>query len=277
MAETDVFRSVFVPGLYAHNKAWKRVVRTWAESADEVIQLGDFINTNITLNDLSEVRKANSRFIKYMELWRATDDRWTTLLGPNELITLNSPDKWVTAKAHQALRDGWFGTYPIFKVAAVSKGRLVTPGGLTHGEWLKIGAPDTADEAAARLNEKYVGKLFLGESWRIGGQLNFDANPVFAHPISETYNSWITSSDLMPFGQIHGLENLKISPNHMLAMDDFNLGDKVKYKQIYKWGSALITNGNFFIGANSGIHDVLGALDLGKVVLYSEVTRIGEG
>lgn len=213
--------------------------------------------------------------MKFLELWRASDDRWTTLLGPNEAFTLNTADaEWVDDSSHKAIRDGWFGSEPIFKVAGVSKGRLVTACGLTHGEWLKIGAPDDAQEAADRLNEKYRHKLFFGPGWRVGDTVNFDASPVMAHPISEVYASWTTSADVMPFAQIHGAENFKVSQGYVLTSGDWGFDERTQFLKVMPWGSIFACNDNFFLGVNGGLSEIYKLANISDFVVYSEVTHL---
>lgn len=270
------YRSLFLPNMYGHSAGWTKNIRRLAEGADETFLMGNFINTNLELNDRKQVRRANSKILRYFQLWRATDDRFTMLAGPNEILTLNGTRPWVTSASHMILRDSWFGTEPLLRVAGVSKGRLVTSAGLSHGEWLKIGSPDTAEEAANRLNEKYAGRLYMGPSIRLGDPLNFDANPIYGHPVSEIYNSWISSADEMPFSQVHSLENISIAPNHVLLSEDFGWDEKVEFRRSYRWGSILSTNGGFFIGVGTGVHDILKVLPPGSYVPYAESVKLPE-
>lgn len=208
MARTpNTFRTLFVSDLHGQHKVWKNTITKAANDSDKIIQMGNLIGCNDFVKDY-DTRGANQAILTYARIWNATDDQSIQLAGPNEIIALNAPNEWTNSESDKALRDAWFPEEPPMVTAHADNGRLVTHGGLTYGEWVEIGRPDTAEEAAHRLNEKYARTLYQGESLTLGHMPNFAANPIFADPIIETYGSWLTTPEECPFPQIHAEKSL---------------------------------------------------------------------
>lgn len=240
------FKTVFVGDLNGQHKIWKANYSKACNSADEVIQLGNIIGCNEHAKD-GPISGANAATLKMAFLYKATQEKWKQLIGPHEIAALNMPDEWTNKDSRKILRDSWLSQDPIMQVATVSKNRLVTHGGLTYGEWVKIGKPKTAEEAANLINEKYYKTLYQGKAWRLGDAPNFSANPIWADPFRELYPSWVTSEEKCPFGQIHGSGSLHNNEGReLLQIKDTPLYyiDKVRYRS---WGSYLYIKGTQFL------------------------------
>lgn len=170
------------------------------------------------------------------------------LIGRNEMVALNQPNSWTNNASNNFLRDGWLSPAAPWVVAAVDKGRLITHGGLTFGEWKSIGSPDNAQDAADLLNEKYANTLEQGRCFALDGKPFFDASPIWADPVLELYPSWVTASEACPFDQIHGFESLNTDrgrsavahPSHPLFYVD-----SISYR---KFGSITSINDTQFRG-----------------------------
>lgn len=235
-------KTIFLSGVHGQYKLWKSEIAKACNSADEVIQLGNIIGCNDFVKD-HPTRGANEAILKFLILYKTTQNHWTQIVGTNEIAALNFPEEWTNAESRQILRKAWLSNKPTFFTAAVNKNRLVTHGGLTYGEWLAIDMPQTAAEAAQRLNDKYQGTIYQGECFKVGKAPNFAANPIWADAIMEFYPSWLTAPVPMPFDQVHGASSLnniearaliseKTSPLHYF--------DKVRFKS---YGSVVTIKG----------------------------------
>lgn len=199
--------TLYIPGLFGQWKVWKERISVIASQADSVIQMGNIIGFNDSIVKKEEsARNYNSVLMEnILNAW-ATDKTWTQLVGANEIIALSDRDNtFLDSDSTRFLRRAYFGTGSgdsVFKIAHAHNERLYTHGGLTSGEWAKIGKPKTAQEAADRLNEKYKHKLFFGNCLRTGSVPQFDANPVFCDDILELYPSWIYTKAKCPFEQV---------------------------------------------------------------------------
>ena len=195
--------TVFLPGLQGQYKVWRNSIVQKLERMDEVVSLGNVIGAN-DYTKATENDGPNAMMLKYFALYRQTQPNWTQIIGPNEMAALNAPEEWTNGASRSILRAWWFGENPVFRVAAVNRGRLITHGGLTYGQWLDIGSPETAEDAAAAINRMYADTIYQGPCLRLGNFPNYAANPVWADPLMEFYPSWITAPVPMPFDQIHG-------------------------------------------------------------------------
>lgn len=220
--------------------------------ADEVYQFGNIIglseyatdayNTGPNMDMLSDFSK------------RTRLDKWHQLIGPNEIAALNVPESWTNAKSRVFLRDFWMSDNAA-KVAIAVRGRLLSHGGLTYGEWTEIGRPDNADTAANLLNEKYQKTLYQGTAYALGGSPNFSANPIWAHPSRELYPSWISAPESLPFDQITGGGSLNNPEGRALAGNDtiYKFADKIRYQQ---YGSKIEIKGQRIISLELGLGNV---------------------
>lgn len=274
-----IFKSLFVPPLYAQTKTWKNSVVKTMLKVDEVFQMGNLINLDTTKNAWAEVRRRNDFILKAAGVYKYTDPCYTNILGTNELLALNSIERgWMTDIGKKLLIDAWHSSTPMFKVADSSKGRLVTHSGLTHGLWNDIGRPQTAKEAAAILNEIYSKKLDFGSGIRLGGALNLAANPVFADPVRETMFSWLTWDGTMPFGQIFVAPNLnKTKDNFFLRGEDYNIDTRLRRMAMLPWGSMIVYDSGFFLAIAPTADTQFNHFKMKETAgfaMYAESTRI---
>lgn len=196
------YKTFFIPGLHGQYKLWRGEILKNCNQVDKIIQMGNVIGCNEIAQDGPKYG-ANETLLKFMYLYRSTYDNWHQLVGPNEIAALNAPEEWTNAHSRQFLRNAWFAPDPMMTVATVDKQRLVTHGGLTYGEWLDIGSPKTAEEAADVLNRRYARTLYQGPAFRLGDGPQYAANPIWADPLMELYPSWITAPVSAPFDQVH--------------------------------------------------------------------------
>lgn len=238
-------KRLFIAELEAQFMIWRKVIVHEATKVDEVFQLGNILSISENMKD-GEKYGPNESILNFVDLYSGTHDGWKQIIGPNEITILNQPGRWTNDRTDHKLRSKYFSEDPFFKIAEVSGSRLVSHGGLTHGEWISLGRPETASEAAKLLNEKYARSLYMGESYLITGKPNFSANPVFADPLLETYPSWIGSEDSCPFPQMHAGRSLNSRVGRAMVASDFGILrfiDKVSYRRT---GSYALINGAIF-------------------------------
>ena len=238
-------KTLFLGDLEAQYKAWNKDIQEIAESVDLVVQLGNLTS----LSDEARDQEEYGRNEAILRLWDslALKTKTLALIGKNELAALNYPDQWTNKKSNTILRDSWLATSPSRKVALAINDRLVTHGGLTYGEWISIGKPDSALVAANRLQEKYENTLYQGESFFLTKKPNGSANPIWADPVLEVYPSWILAPEECPFDQIHGGESLNRTRGRQAFANDSTLVryvDNVLYK---KFGSVVTINNAIFV------------------------------
>lgn len=220
--------------------------------ADEVYQFGNILGLSEYASDAYNTgpnMEVLSDFHKRTQL-----DKWCQLIGPNEIAALNVPKEWTNAKSRVFLRELWMGDNAA-KVAVESRGRLLSHGGLTYGEWIEIGRPETAKEAATLLNEKYAKTLYQGPAYALGGAPNFAANPIWAHPSRELYPSWIAAPESLPFDQLTGGGSLNNPEGRSLAGNDsiYKFADKIRYQQ---YGSKIEIKGQRITSLELGLGDL---------------------
>lgn len=240
-------RTLFLTGLQGQYKLWRREIAKACNQADSVVQFGNLIGCNAIVRDREDLG-ANEAILKLVLLYRSTQENWVQLVGSNEIMALNFPKEWTNATSRKILRDAWLSEKPSMKVAAVDKGRLLTHAGLTYGEWLSIGSPDNAQEAADRLNEKYVGTLYQGPCFKLNGIPNFSANPIWADTVTELYNSWITAPVTAPFDQIHGSGNVNSDEGRAAVNEQSSIlqyANKIRFR---KFGSIVSIKDAIFTG-----------------------------
>lgn len=228
MPRARYLKTLFLPPVLGQYLLWRDHMQPVAEKVDEVIQMGNLVGLSDRMRDASEIRFGpNGATISLIDKFLETFEGWTSLIGPNEVVAMNLPDSWTNPITNKAIRDRWLlsDAPNHFLTATVNKGRLVTHGGLTHGEWISIGRPDSVKEAAALLNEKYDGALHPGPCFAFEGVPNFAANPIFADPLRETLPSWITTRDEIPFSQVHSASGLNTIEGREAFADTYsNLG-----------------------------------------------------
>lgn len=239
-------KTMVVPGLYGNIRVWKHTFSQIAIGCDRVIFTGNLLR----LDDYWVNVKNNSSVIQmaatYAEFVESNAD---LLVGPNEILALNAPEAYTDHDAAVALRKLWLDD-EVMKAATVSNGRLITYGGLTHGEWVSIGRPQTAQEAADLLNEKYRTTLYQGECFKTSGIINGGANPIFADPIMELYNSWAMTPEFLPFDQVHTSGDLNNEPGtDMLDYYTWSpVGVSADAHELTSYGSSVTIKGQQIIG-----------------------------
>lgn len=259
-------KTLILPSLNGQYKIWKDKLVLEANKADEVYQLGNLVSVNEELKD-KEIKGPNRAILGFIDLYKSTTQNWHQLIGPNEITALNFPSEWTNKYSIRFLKQWWFDQ-DFFKVAYVSKNRLVTHGGLTYGEWVNIGRPDNAHIAAVLLNEKYSKTLYQGKCFKLGNGPNYAANPIWADPYIELYNSWLTTEESCPFNQLHGsgalnqkfareMINSSLTPLHFLNSVSFR-----------KWGSIAQIKDSFFTAVDLNLREkLLNSFPKGKSVL----------
>lgn len=217
MSNKQYRRTLYLPCLQGQYKVWQSSILPQCNEADAVVSFGDLIGCYDEAAD-NESRGRNEATLTFTRMYSTYHSDWTQLIGPNEIAALNSPQTWTNQNSTEYLRTKWLEE-GFFQVASVDNGRLQTHGGLTYGEWIALDKPSTAETAAERLNEKYSGTLFQGLSYRLTGQPNYSANPIWADPVLETYPSWLTAPEDCPFDQMHAEASVNTDLGRRLMQD----------------------------------------------------------
>ena len=249
------FRTLFIPGLFGQFKVWKNEIIPVCNRVERIVSFGNLIGADEDAADGKD-RGRNEATLTYVNTYRTYLDNWEQLIGPNEIAALNSPDTWTNEGSIKHLQSQWLDDDGVFKVASATHGRLHTYGGLTYGEWVSIGRPETADEAADRLNEKYLGTLYQGPAFLLGNRPNYAANPIWAHPQLEFWPSWITTEEVCPFDQIHASGDLNNTNTRSLIKDPTNplaFIEDIRYKN---FGSTCVVNPQHINSVNLDISGV---------------------
>jgi hypothetical protein len=198
-------KTFFIGDMEGQHKVFQRSIKPIVEQEDtKLISLGNLISC---YNDEHGASKS-SRNTTILKMWTDIEVPKLKLMGPNELLALNFPERWTNHVSNEILRDGWLSKKKNYLSALAHDDRLVTHGGLTYGEWLSIGKPTTAFDAAEALNEKYANTLYQGDCFKLTGTINPAANAIWADGITELYPSWLYASEECPFEQILGGESL---------------------------------------------------------------------
>lgn len=246
MARARFYKTLFIADVAGQYKYWKTELATIVNKVDEVVQLGNLIGCSDLVKDKTKIGP-NLTVLNYVALWRSTFPNWTQIMGSNEILALNFPDNWTNAETNRLLRRRWLTDgEDKFLVASTNKHRLVTHGGLTHGQWVDLGRPETAEEAARLLNEKWTGSLYFGEAYRLGDPPNFRASPIFADPVREVYSSWLTSGEPAPFSQVHAAGGLNTQVGHEALSSSFSNFEFIEEARHTNFGSVVKINGAEF-------------------------------
>lgn len=240
--------SLIVAELVGQYKIWDGIISQEAQNVGEVIQMGNLISIVKNSDEYEATEDRNLKTIERIDLFRSTTDNWLQLIGPNEIFALNRPGEVTRESTDRYLRRAWLTDDPAMYAAGVSRGRLLTHGGLTHGLWVKLGRPQTAIEAAEAINSYYAKTLYQGKSMNLGHVSNFSANPIWANPLTETYPSWITAEEQCPFAQLHGGANLASElGSSMLESGSYYL-DSLEKVRFGRFGSSATIGGTEFSG-----------------------------
>lgn len=263
--------ALFIPGIVGQWKYW-RAIADDVQDSSQIVQLGNYLKISLDEEADPDLVEQNRRTYDYIHrMYRPTDPKWKQVMGPHEMMILNSPERWTKAETDADLRRQWFhyDTKIFTHTAHVEKGRLITHGGLTYGQWLEIGRPDTAELAAHRLNEKFDGTLYQGSSVSLGDPPNFSADPIFAHPLIETYPSWITAPVSCPFGQMHAGDNINTSYGQQLR-DNTPYLHYARYS-LRRFGSIASIQSAYFWGLHLSFPERLVTSLPGQTILQEKV------
>lgn len=267
--DTSSFDSkLFIPGLHGQHKVMRNRYRGLIDSVDATITLGNMLRLAPFLqmgdnsgDEYKNVSPVIENAVLMNEVWargRLSAVPFVNLIGANEMLYLNLPksqaDNYLkdTAEGVNFVREGWLTDEKRnpaafrYYVAVEADGRLITHAGLSYGEWVNIGRPQTARQAAYALNMKYLGTLYQGECLRLGNGVNFAANPIMAHSIAEVYSSWMSTPERCPFPQLHGSISLRDATGHEVLstyLHPMYYAEKMRY---HRWGTSITLNGTPF-------------------------------
>lgn len=198
----DWIETLYIPPLEGKHKFWTRRIKKESEYRDYVISLGN----NLSLKPLEDnsYPKDNSKTFMGLHVFSKYSENWINLVGKNEMTALSlGPGKLLDIESYETLLDSWLSPDSHYSAATESNGALVTASGLTHGEWVSIGKPKTAKEAAHLLNLKYKSTLYQGPSATLGSSPNYSASPLWADSALELLPSWVVANEACPFKQIY--------------------------------------------------------------------------
>lgn len=173
---------------YRANLSWQH------EGGAHTLYLGNAVN----ITSQPHLEEANSALLLIAS--RLRDQGMIQLWGPTDILALNYPKGILTPDDHEALR-----AMPYRAAWAIGE-TLCSYGGLTYGYWEQLDKPETAKEAATRINETITWP-HPGVALRTSGIVCAYANPILAHPEKETYPSWATVGKGCPFPQLHAVRN----------------------------------------------------------------------
>jgi hypothetical protein len=166
-----------------------------------IIQAGDLI-------DRGPESLATVQLARRAQL--ANSGRYIQLAGNHEINWLTSRRTFATASDPKAVSElhEWADAGGIYLAAYVDgprQGCLVTHAGLTRGLWEDLIRPDSAKEAALRVNLAWNSDAYalIAQAGRIlDGEVNLHAGVYWADAGFELYPSWSRGS--VPFDQVHG-------------------------------------------------------------------------
>lgn len=198
-------RTLIVPGLFSDVKLFNSDVSDVLATCHNVVYLGNYLDVPWNKNS-DEVRahKTNNSMLvnSIYESVLIRGDSSGMLLGPNEILLMTDNEGFSGNETKRVLLTVWMEESLGNPVARAVGGALLTYGGLTYGEWVDIGKPLDADQAALLLKEKYMGTFYQGPAFYTNGEINYSANPIWAHPVFETMASWAAAPVACPFPQI---------------------------------------------------------------------------
>lgn len=253
------YKELILPGINGQYRLWKAQLRRRAEMADRVIQLGNLLGTQREAIDPmfknKTVYSGNTGVVfAIIKFFSQTHEGWEQLIGTNEIAAIFSPDVYLCSeKATEMLAEHWFTDDGCLKVAAVVDGKLATHRGLTYIQWLEIGAPEDAQTAADRLNERWKGAMEFSDCYLNSGVPNHGADPIWADTYYETYSSWVVAPQPCPFPQIHSAAGLHTEAGRMFLNDKSSFVQFIDKKDITiaRWGSSVRIKGQDFISAHT--------------------------
>ena len=261
-------RKLFIPGLHGQVDVYKNRFLKLMPRMDTTITLGNMLRLapfqEYGFNADDEpvnIAPTSANFALLDKIRENTQNSvmpFVNIIGANEVAYLNLPKEAADNYLKDApngvnyVREGWLTDEKVSKaafryyVAVEVDGRLVTHAGLSHGEWVNLGRPQTAREAAYALNIKYLGTLYQGQCYRLGDGINYAANPIMGHPIAEVYSSWMSTPEICPFPQIHGSISMRDLTGHEVSstyLHPMFYAEKMRY---HRWGTSITLKGQSF-------------------------------
>ena len=236
-----------VPGLYGQYKILKSELIPFIKKTDDTVYMGNMVGTAPRVRD-SGFKGPNRAVLDLLSV-TAYGNPHTFLMGANEMVALNDPETFLSTESLLTLQQWWLEKDHVAKIATHRDNILFTHAGLTHGEWLSIGKPETALEASERINEKYEGTLYQGDCYNMSGKLNMSANPLFADPYRELYPSWIGREPL-PFTQVYATLDLNTYVATGLRNDPMHPIGSLDNIQYTKYGSCVFMGDHAMIGVD---------------------------
>lgn len=254
--------ALFLPDLDGRHVLWRETLSQVAQTVSRVVQLGNLVGCDSRAADRDDSHGANRTLLAYIRMFNAgirptPGGAWTQLAGPSEMAALNAPGRWTCDEATVTLLDWWdppAGMSAGMVTAVADHGRLVSHGGLTYGQWVDIGRPTDAVDAATSLNVLYNTTLAQGQCLRLGDGPTFSANPIWADPVAETIPSWVCAPVDPPFGQVMsgGLSGRAARARMKTPDDPLHFLDEVRFRS---FGSVATVGGKQFVGLTLGLTD----------------------
>lgn len=239
----NLVRTLFLGDLEAQYKICRQELeQQLLPTVDKIYSLGNLISCSTKASD----RKDLGRNEIVLTFWDKISVEKVRLIGPNEILALNFPKEWTNNASNAFLRTGWLSEKPTMLAAATDKGRLLTHGGLTYGLWVQLGRPETAEEAAKLINERYLQTLNQGSCFKLDRVPSLEANPIWADPVLELYPSWVLAPEPCPFDQVHGGKSLNTLYGRAAASYEthpISYMDSLSYR---KFGSLAVIKGAVF-------------------------------
>lgn len=236
--------TLFVPSLHGQSKVVANEIIPLSKVVSRVIQMGNLLGCNKPAKDIEFLPYGNNLDCGRMMYGAHLDNpKFEFLIGANEMMCLNAPNEWTRPETSSILRAMWLADNARMKVATVSQGRLVTHAGLTHRLWEKIGRPDSALQAAVRLNKMYEKVLYPGECFFLGDAPSFSANPIFAHPFAELIPSWVVADEPCPFDQVCGAYSINNEQGRKVLHDNLSMVHYVDDAKLNSFGSEVFIKG----------------------------------
>lgn len=247
-------RTAFIAKINGQYKIARNHLPKVIGRSDRSYFMGNMVGFNEYASDHNS-DTPNQNTITTINLMRQTYDV-TLLAGPNEMACLHYPDEYTSDTTIEILSHWWFAKNNVLKVAAADRGRLISHGGLTYLAWKEIGSPKTAEQAAELINEKYGKSERHTSAYQLGFAPSYRASPVWADPLMETYPSWITSGEAMPFPQIHSRTSLSSFVGRKKMNDEVDPLYFLEKKKLYPtFGSTATISGKQMTAIDLDIGD----------------------
>lgn len=247
--ENVMHKTLYIPSVKAQHKVWRNDILHAASKCHTVIQMGNLLSVSEHITDTKKRDAPNAAILALSDEMSQEALEYITLMGPHEMLALNNPDVWTNQESKTYLLDMWSDPQCL-QVATESHGRLVSHGGLTYGQWVSLDRPQTATDAAQRLNQKYRGVLYCGPSVKLGNRPNYAADPIWADHILELYPSWIGAPESCPFDQVHASGDLNTQEGRRLLKDDSSPIKYVDSVNLKRYGSQTVINEALFTGVD---------------------------